>query len=121
MVTLRFRGGALGVVQCAWRAPYGYDIRAEVHGASGKVVTEVDEKTPTRLYADLRASFERHDRFVERFRDAYRFELQAFITALQAGTRPTPDATDGLRALLVSDAATRSRRQNAWVTLGEET
>ena len=32
IVTLKFRIGALGVVQNAWRAPYGYDIRAEVHG-----------------------------------------------------------------------------------------
>jgi myo-inositol 2-dehydrogenase/D-chiro-inositol 1-dehydrogenase len=118
IVTLHFRSGALGVVQCAWRAPYGYDIRAEVHGSLGKIVTEVDEKTPTRLYSDRRASFERHDQFVERFRDAYRLELQAFVDALRAGTRPTPDATDGLRALLVSNAATSSRREGGWVVVG---
>ena len=50
IVLLRFANGALGVVQESWRAPYGYDIRAEVHGSKGKVVTEVDEKYPATLY-----------------------------------------------------------------------
>ena len=117
IATLRFRGGALGVVQCAWRAPYGYDIRAEVHGSRGKVVTEVDEKFPTRLYDRRGLVVERHDQFVERFREAYRAELQAFVDALLAGSRPIPDAADGLAAVLLADAATRSRREGAWVAV----
>ena len=50
--------GAVGVVQASWRAPYGYDIRAEVHGSKGKVVAEVDEKFPAVLYDD-RGKFRR--------------------------------------------------------------
>ena len=117
IVTLRFRSGALGVVQASWRAPYGYDIRAEVHGSRGKVVTEVDEKFPTRLYDGPGLVVDRHGQFVERFRDAYRAELQAFVDALHAGTSPSPDVSDGMRAVQVSDAATRSRREDRWVTV----
>jgi myo-inositol 2-dehydrogenase/D-chiro-inositol 1-dehydrogenase len=119
IVTLRFRGGALGVVQCSWRAPYGYDIRAEVFGSRGKVITEVDAKTPTWLYTERGFEADRHDQFVERFRDAYRLELQAFVDAVLTGTSPQPDARDGLRAILVSDAATRSRREGRWVPVEE--
>ncbi|MGI9253922.1 MAG: Gfo/Idh/MocA family protein, partial [Thermomicrobiales bacterium] len=71
IVTLRFASGALGVCQASWRAPYGYDIRAEVHGSLGKVVTEVDEKFPVRLYREGRIESSRHDQFVERFGAAY--------------------------------------------------
>ena len=35
IVTMRFSNGGLGVIQNSWRAPYGYDIRAEVHGTLG--------------------------------------------------------------------------------------
>lgn len=117
IATMRFANGALGVVQCCWRAPSGYDIRAEVHGARGKVVTEVDEKFPTRLYADLRLTVERHDKFVERFRDAYRAELQAFVDAVRADREPSPGLTDALRAVEIADAATRSRREGRWIEL----
>jgi myo-inositol 2-dehydrogenase/D-chiro-inositol 1-dehydrogenase len=117
IVTLRFANGALGVAQSSWRAPAGYDIRAEVHGSLGKVVTEVDEKYPTHLYRDGGVSQERHDQFVERFADAYRAELQAFVDALRADRDPSPNLDDALRAVEIADAATRSRREGRWIEL----
>ena len=117
IVLLRFANGALGVVQEAWRAPYGYDIRAEVHGSKGKVVAEVDEKFPTTLYDTRGKVAARHDQFVERFHDAYRAELQAFVTALHAGTPPTPGLDDGLQAVKIAAAAARSRREGRWIAI----
>jgi myo-inositol 2-dehydrogenase / D-chiro-inositol 1-dehydrogenase len=116
---LRFGNGALGVVQESWRAPYGYDIRAEVHGSKGKVVAEVDEKYPTVLYDSRGKVSERHDQFVERFSDAYRAELQAFVDALHAGTPPTPGIEDGLQAVRIAAAATQSRREGRWMAVAD--
>lgn len=118
IVTLRFQGGALGVVQVSWRAPAGYDIRAEVHGSLGKVVAEVDEKYPARLYTAQGLVAERHDQFTERFREAYRDELQAFVDALHSGSAPTPGLFDAWRGVEIADAASRSRREGGWVTIG---
>jgi len=117
IATLRFRSGALGVLQASWRAPAGYDIRAEVHGSLGKVVTEVDAKYPTRLYNGRGRLAERHDRFVERFREAYLAELHAFVDAVHAGEEPRPGLADALAAVRLADAATRSRRVGTWVTV----
>ncbi len=114
---LRFANGALGVVQAAWRAPYGYDIRAEVHGSKGKVVAELDEKYPAALYDSRGKVSERHDQFVERFSDAYLAELQAFVNALRTGARPTPGIEDGLQAVRIAAAATKSRRDGTWVAV----
>jgi myo-inositol 2-dehydrogenase / D-chiro-inositol 1-dehydrogenase len=118
VVVLRFRGGALGVVQNSWRAPWGYEIRAEVYGSRGKVVTELDEMVPTRLYTERGYTSERYHQFIERFREAYRLEVQSFVDALRTGEKPEPDARDGLAALEVADAATRSRREDRWVEVG---
>jgi myo-inositol 2-dehydrogenase/D-chiro-inositol 1-dehydrogenase len=120
IVTMRFRNGALGVAQSAWRAPAGYDIRAEVHGSLGKVVTDVDEKFPARLYDERGLVSVRHDQFTERFRDAYRDELQAFVDALHTGSEPTPNLVDAVRAVEIADAATRSRRAGTWITIDED-
>jgi myo-inositol 2-dehydrogenase/D-chiro-inositol 1-dehydrogenase len=119
VVLLRFGNGALGVVQASWRAPYGYDIRAEVHGSTGKVVTEVDEKYPATLYDERGKVSERHDQFLERFSDAYRAELQGFVDALHAGTTPTPEVEDALQAMRISAAATQSRREGGWVSVAD--
>lgn len=117
IVLLRFANGALGVVQEAWRAPYGYDIRAEVHGSEGKVITEVDERFPAALYDERGKVSQRHDQFLERFSDAYRAELQAFVDALHARTKPSPGVTDGLQAVRIAAAATQSRRKGRWVAI----
>lgn len=117
IMTLRFANGALGVIQNSWRAPYGYDIRAEVHGSLGKVIAEVDAREPTALYTDRSFSFRRHHLFVERFADAYRIELQAFVDAVRADRPPAPNIEDGVRAFAVADAATKSRQINDWVTV----
>lgn len=119
IVLLRFQNGALGVVQEAWRAPYGYDIRAEVHGSKGKVIAEVDEKYPAVLYDERGKVSERHDQFVERFADAYRDELQAFVNSLHAGTPPTPGIEDALQTMRIAAAATQSRRSGVWVKVSE--
>jgi myo-inositol 2-dehydrogenase / D-chiro-inositol 1-dehydrogenase len=121
ILTLRFENGALGVIQNSWRAPYGYDIRAEVHGSLGKVIAEVDAREPTALYTDRSFTFRRHDLFVERFVDAYRLELQAFVDAVRADRAPSPGIDDGVRAFAIADAATESRQQNRWVDVRDET
>lgn len=120
IVLLRFANGALGVVQEAWRAPYGYDIRAEVHGSKGKVVAEVDQKFPAVLYDERGKVSVRHDQFVERFADAYREELQAFVTALHTGATPTPGLEDAIQTMRIAAAATRSRREGGWVNVNED-
>ncbi len=117
IVVVRFRRGGIGVIQNAWRAPYGYDIRAEVHGTLGKVITDLDERVPTRLYRPSGFSSERHFLFVERFADAYCLELQAFVDAVVTGRDPVPGIDDALQGVLIADAATRSRRTGAPVTI----
>ena len=117
IITMRFANGGLGVIQNCWRAPYGYDIRAEVHGSLGKVIAEVDAREPTALYTDRSFTFRRHHMFVERFADAYRLEMQAFVDAIWSDRTPTPGIEDGVRAFAVADAATRSRLENRWIEI----
>ena len=90
-----------------------------MHGTLGKVITEVDEKYPATLYDSRGRVSERHDQFVERFSDAYRAELQAFVDALHRGAPPSPGIEDGLQAVRIAAAATRSRREDRWIRIDE--
>ena len=78
-------------------------------------MAEVDEKFPTVLYDERGKVSARHDQFLERFHDAYRAELQAFVHALHAGLFPTPGIEDGLQAVRIAVAATKSRREGGWI------
>ena len=117
VLTLRFRSGALGVIQNSRRAAYGYDVRTEVQGERGKIVVENERATPVWIYAPGGVAGDYYHWFVDRFRDAYRLELQAFVEAVRAGRAPTPGAVDALESLRVAEAATGSLRAGRPVRL----
>ena len=56
--------------------------------------------------------------FLERYTEAYRRELAAFVEAVRSGTRPSPDGRDGLAAQRLADAATESRKTGRPVAIG---
>jgi myo-inositol 2-dehydrogenase / D-chiro-inositol 1-dehydrogenase len=99
---LRFRNGALGVVETARHSAWGYDIRTEVAGSANKVVI------------DQGGGF---DSFTDRFQDAYRRELASFFEDLAAGRTPSPGPDDALLTLRLAVACTRSWRDGSPVRL----
>jgi inositol 2-dehydrogenase len=119
VVTLEFASGALGVVMNSRRTVYGHDLRVEVHGERGKLVAEDERATKLWRYAQdgVRGDFYYH--FIERFRDAYRLELQAFVDAVRAGRQPTPGARDAVESLRLADAALMSLREGRPVETSE--
>ncbi|MET4691019.1 putative dehydrogenase [Sinorhizobium fredii] len=55
--------------------------------------------------------------FLERFDAAYLAEMKHFVEAVSTGSKPVPDAQDGLRAQLIADAATRSWQERRPVAI----
>jgi myo-inositol 2-dehydrogenase/D-chiro-inositol 1-dehydrogenase len=103
LVVLETASGRLADVELFVNAGYGYEIRCEVVGERGTL-----ELAPPRLVrargagsdsAAVPAGFE------DRFRDAYRLELQAWVAG-----EPGPTAYDGYAATAVCEAAVASRR-----------
>jgi len=109
VATLRTASGKLCQISNSRRATYGYDQRIEAHGEKGLLragnvtATTVELANAAGFAADPALPF-----FLERYAEAYRLELDAFVTAVAAGQAPKPNGEDGLKALLLADAATRS-------------
>jgi myo-inositol 2-dehydrogenase / D-chiro-inositol 1-dehydrogenase len=108
-VMLKTVSGRIAQITNSRRATYGYDQRVEVHGSEGLLsagnrrATTVEHANANGYARDPVLPF-----FLERYADAYRLELDAFINAVLDGTALTPDGEDGLRAQLLADAATEA-------------
>jgi len=117
-VTLRTASGRLCQISNSRRAVYGYDQRIEAHGAKG--LLRAGNVRPTTVELEDARGAARDPVlpfFLERYADAYRAELDAFIAAVTSGTRPEPGGEAGLRALLLADAAEHSARTGTVVRL----
>jgi myo-inositol 2-dehydrogenase/D-chiro-inositol 1-dehydrogenase len=118
MVILKTASGRMAHINNSRRAAYGYDQRVEVHGSLGRLIagnrvaTTVEQADAGAVSRDKPLHF-----FLERYAEAYRIELQAFLDAVAQGTPMPVGAEDGRRALLLADAAHRSMQEGRPVTL----
>ena len=111
VVTLRTASGRLCQISNSRRAAYGYDQRIEAHGALGLLqVGNVFPTTVWRAGADGFRSDPVLPFFLERYAAAYRAEMDMFVRVAGREEAPSPGGEDGLRALLLADAAERAAR-----------
>ena len=112
VVTLRAASGAVATIINNRHCASGYDQRLEASGRDGALFAENIRATTVRLSnAEVTDAQEPYlDFFLERYADAYRLELSAFIEAVEKGS-PTPTTIDdAVKALALAEAATESAR-----------
>jgi myo-inositol 2-dehydrogenase / D-chiro-inositol 1-dehydrogenase len=118
---LKFKNGVLGVIETSRRSNWGYDIRTEVAGSTGKVVIEAPQKTPLLFAKDFGSAFDHYENFPDRFELGYRFELEAFFRSLRDGKTPSPGPDEALETLRLALATTKSWREKRPVKVSEVT
>jgi myo-inositol 2-dehydrogenase/D-chiro-inositol 1-dehydrogenase len=118
-VSMRAKSGALLQINNSRRCVYGYDQRIEVFGAGGMLqagnqrATSVEHSSEKYTGArDPALNF-----FLERYAEAYRAELDAFIKSVEEGQPMGPDFSDGLEALRLAVCAEESLRTQQFVHL----
>ena len=119
-VLLKTKRGKIAQISNSRRATYGYDQRIEVHGSLGLLAagnrraTTVAHAGAAGYRCDPALPF-----FLDRYADAYRIELDAFVAAVLDGAPAEPSGADGLRALLLADAAAEAARTGQPVRLAD--
>lgn len=119
VVTLKTASGKLAQISNSRRATYGYDQRIEVHGSGGMLraqnmfPTTVERADAKGFATDPVMHF-----FLERYLPAYRAEMDAFVTGVKSGKPMNPGGEDGLKALLLADAAEASAKSGKAVRVG---
>jgi myo-inositol 2-dehydrogenase/D-chiro-inositol 1-dehydrogenase len=117
---LTLSDGAIAVLSQTRHNPRGYDVRMELVGSRDAVSMGVGPRTPSRsLEPDAPAPEPGWDSFLTRFEPAYRAELEAFLPFARGETDSPCTARDGLEAMRIAVAATRSTRERRSVRIEE--
>lgn len=112
-LVLRFENGATVVIENSRKAVYGYDQRLEVLGSKGMLqiknplMTNVAGSDEYGSHSDVNLNF-----FMDRYATSYLIEMQDFVAALM-NKKPMPvHGEDGIKAIVLADAAYASLREN---------
>ena len=112
MVSLQTASGKQAHINNCREAVYGYDQRVEVLGSTGMLTQ--DNLRPTTMRITTAESTDAREPllnfFLERYAQAYRAEMDAFVAAV-AGKTPMPTTVrDGVLALRLAECAVESVR-----------
>jgi myo-inositol 2-dehydrogenase/D-chiro-inositol 1-dehydrogenase len=119
-VILRTASGRQAVITNSRRAAYGYDQRIEVLGDKGAVSAlntaeaNIELADGTGFHRPPLLNF-----FMTRYVAAYANEIAAFVAAVRDGAAAPTTGEDGLRALVLADAALKSVAEGRAVGVSE--
>ncbi len=113
MLTLRMPGGAICGFDFGRRTAYGYDESIEVFGSEGRIDSRAPSPFDIVHYQGTKAIHTGlHQVWIDRFRDCYFHEIQAFLGELVAPTGVFPSLEDGLVAECTASAGLLSMQNN---------
>ncbi len=121
LLNMKFSRGALGAVENYMQSGYGYDIRTEIVGSKGTIITGYLQQTAEVVLTAAGARTDVVDHFLVRFADGYLHQMRDFVQTILADRAPKVDAFDGRQAVAVAAAAERSYREGRAMTVQNRT
>jgi len=110
MVQMRTASGRQCHINCCREAVYGYDQRLEIFGSAGMLLNDNLRATTVRKWGKAETDVREPllNFFLERYAEAYKAELDAFVAALENRTPMPTTPHDGRQALRLADCALES-------------
>ncbi|MBS4208881.1 inositol 2-dehydrogenase [Bacillus sp. FJAT-50079] len=122
VTTLKFKNGAIAVIDNSRKAVYGYDQRVEVFGSKGCITVENDRPTSAEISTEAGVFRDKLKHFfLERYKDAYISETYAFIDSILNSTPLRCTGNDGYQAEKIANAAKQSFAEGRPVKMNLET
>lgn len=121
MIIMRTASGVQCHINNSRTSTYGYDQRVELLGTKGMVRSENRRPHEMRRYGPSEADAAEPylHFFIERYREAFMAEIDAFVDAVEQGTPAQVGFEDGRRALILAEAAYRSLAERRMVRVDE--
>ena len=118
MTILRFKNGAVGVIEDCRKSGYGFDDRLEVFGTKGMASTGADTYANVEFACD--GGFQRDGlmhSFDERFSSGLRDIMVDFFNNIREGKPASVSGEDGYESMRIGFAAKQSWQEGRIITL----
>ena len=120
LISLKFKNGAIGMIDNCRKAVYGYDQRVEILGTKGGI--SVGNDTPTTVVISTEDGVV-NDKpkyfFLERYMESFTAEMKDFFASIANDTETVVTGIDGLKPVLIGLAAQKSYQEGRPVSLEE--
>ena len=111
---LKTKSGKLCQINNSRQTVYGYDQRVEVFGSKGMISTtnlrDSNLEITTKNTTNAKDNYQYF--FLERYKDAFKNELDNFVNSVEKNLIPAPSFQDGFVAMKIAEAATKSAKKN---------
>jgi predicted dehydrogenase len=111
LLNMKFSRGTLGAVENYMQSGYGYDVRTEIVGSKGTIITGYLQQTAEIVMTASGSRTDVVDHFLLRFADGYLNQMRDFVQTILADRPTKVDAFDGRQAVAVAAAAEQSYRE----------
>jgi predicted dehydrogenase len=111
LLNMKFSRGTLGAVENYMQSGYGYDVRTEIVGSKGTIITGYLQQTAEIVMTAAGSRTDVVDHFLLRFADGYLNQMRDFVQTILADRPTKVDAFDGRQAVAVAAAAEKSYRE----------
>lgn len=111
LVNMKFSRGTLGAVENYMQACYGYDVRTEIVGTKGTIMTGYLQQTAEVVLTTNGSKTDVVDHFLVRFAEGYLNEMRDFVHTIQTDSEPQVTGFDGRQSVAAAAAAERSHRE----------
>ncbi|MBE6067485.1 MAG: inositol 2-dehydrogenase [Clostridium lundense] len=120
LISLKFKNGAIGIIDNSRKAAYGYDQRIEVFGSKG--AAEASNDTPSTVVLSTEHGIQSEkpfNFFLERYMESFAEEMKEFFSAIINDTDTVVSGIDGLKPVLLGMAAKKSYLEKRPVKMDE--
>ena len=112
-VTMKSKKGVLCVITNSRHCSFGYDQRVELFGKKGMLLSGNQKNNATEVFNSSQSHSQKPflNFFIERYKNAYRLQLNELISLHKKKIKPRSTFNDGYLALKIANAAYQSLKQ----------
>ncbi len=120
LISLKFKNGAIGMIDNCRQAVYGYDQRVEILGTKGGISVGNDTPTTVVVSTDSAVTQDKPKYFfLERYMESFEAEMKEFFNSVLQNKDTVVSGIDGLKPVLIGLAAQKSYKEGKPVRLEE--
>lgn len=113
MSMVEFTNNKMAVFVSGRTSPHGYHVETEILGTNGTIrIGQESVDKEISLFLNNGIWKEAHKDFIERFNEAYKLELEHFVSCIIEDKKPAVSEDDGVCALKMAEASQKSFNDN---------